>query len=181
MAVLLLLVVCIFAVLGLQLFSGRFYSCNDATVAGKAECTGTFLNDMGEEVSRIWSRPFFNFDSFGNSLFALFVCSTLDGYQPIMQSAIAAPSIKGTQPSSGSHGTSGMFFVVYIVISVFVMLNLFVGASCLCSTPDKWVDHALAERVLGAIEVCMAQFNNSNTGPVTKPRFYTVTSIGCLC
>lgn len=28
----------IFAILGVQLFSGKFYSCNDTTVANKAEC-----------------------------------------------------------------------------------------------------------------------------------------------
>ena len=94
-----------------------------------AECVGMFLNDAGHETPRVWSRPFYNFDSFGNSLFALFVCATLDGYQPIMQSAIAAPDMKDLQPVPGSHGSSGMFFVVYIVVSVFVMLNLFVGSS----------------------------------------------------
>lgn len=129
-ALLLLLVIGIFAVLGLQLFSGLFYSCNDGSVAGVVDCTGLFMNAMGEEIPRVWSRPFINFDSFGSSLMALFVVSTLDSYQPIMQNSIAAPVAKGMQPIPGLNKSAGIFFVVFIVISVFVMLNLFVGATC---------------------------------------------------
>lgn len=127
-AMMLMLMLGISAVLGLQLFSGLFYSCNDVTVSGVEECTGTFTNSAGEETSRIWSRPFYNFDSFGNSLMALFVTSTLDGYQIIMESAIAAPVAKGMQPVPGSQKAAAIFFVLFIVIAVFVLLNLFVGA-----------------------------------------------------
>lgn len=35
-----MLILTIFAILGVQLFSGKLYYCTDATVAGKAECSG---------------------------------------------------------------------------------------------------------------------------------------------
>lgn len=34
----------IFAILGLQLFCGKFYSCNDGSVPDKAACTGTYVD-----------------------------------------------------------------------------------------------------------------------------------------
>jgi voltage-dependent calcium channel len=63
---LLLLVIFVSAVLGLQLFSGLFYSCNDGSVAGVEECTGFFTDATGAQITRVWSRPFYNFDSFGD-------------------------------------------------------------------------------------------------------------------
>lgn len=34
----------IFAIVGMQLFMGKFYSCNDVSAANMTECTGTFIN-----------------------------------------------------------------------------------------------------------------------------------------
>lgn len=74
---LLVMFVCIFAILGVQLFSGLMYSCNDESVSGVEECTGTYLDESGAEVPRIWSRLFHNFDNLGRALLTLFVCSSL--------------------------------------------------------------------------------------------------------
>lgn len=74
---LLVMFVCIFAILGVQLFSGLMYGCNDGTVSGVEECSGTFIDDTGVEIMRIWSRPFHNFDNLGRALLTLFVCSSL--------------------------------------------------------------------------------------------------------
>lgn len=74
---LLVMFVCIFAILGVQLFSGLMYRCNDETVSGVQECTGTYENEFGVETARVWSRPFHNFDNLGRALLTLFVCSTL--------------------------------------------------------------------------------------------------------
>jgi hypothetical protein len=35
-----LLIITIFAILGVQLFAGKLWSCNDASVTGKADCNG---------------------------------------------------------------------------------------------------------------------------------------------
>lgn len=75
--ILLVMFVFIFAILGVQLFSGLMYRCNDSTVPGVEECVGAFIDDTGVEVDRVWSRPFHNFDSLGRALLTLFVCSTL--------------------------------------------------------------------------------------------------------
>lgn len=67
----------IFAILGVQLFSGLMYRCNDPTVSGEEECTGTYFDETSAEVPRVWNRPFLNFDHLGRALLTLFVCSTL--------------------------------------------------------------------------------------------------------
>jgi hypothetical protein len=63
---LMLLVIFSSAVLGLELFSGVFYSCNDKTVAGVKDCIGSFTDAEGAQIARVWSRPFYNFDSIGS-------------------------------------------------------------------------------------------------------------------
>lgn len=45
-----LLFFAIFAILGVQLFAGKFWSCNDPTVGGRESCVGTFVSPDGGEV-----------------------------------------------------------------------------------------------------------------------------------
>ena len=48
-SVVVLLFFIIFAILGVQLFSGKFYSCNDASVPDRAACSGTYVDpDTGQ-------------------------------------------------------------------------------------------------------------------------------------
>ena len=70
--VLLLLFFMVFGILGLNLFSGLFYSCNDATVPNKAACVGTFVGAGGILKPRVWSNPPYSFDSIGEAFLALF-------------------------------------------------------------------------------------------------------------
>ena len=133
--ILLLICVTIFAILGTQLFSGLFYSCTDTTVSGEETCVGTYIDERGDEVERRWLNGFYNFDSLPESLVALFVVSTLEGYSGIMQSAISAPPVKGIQPQVGNNPYNALFFVCYVFVVVFVMLNLYVGALAVCLPP----------------------------------------------
>jgi hypothetical protein len=79
----LLMVVCLtlFAILGLHLFSGLFYSCNDVTVAGQAECVGTFLPaDSTVAIAREWKNAAYTFDDLGSAFDSLLMVTTLSGY-----------------------------------------------------------------------------------------------------
>lgn len=95
---------------------------------------GTFTDSTGADVQREWSKPFYTFDSFFEALLTLFVVATLDGYSPIMEDAISIPLAKGLQPQPHAVQINALFFVAFIVVTVFVMLNLFVGAPSSCST-----------------------------------------------
>ena len=73
-SIVLLLVLVVFGILGVQMFNGRFYSCNDTSVAGRQECVGSFVDpESGKEVPREWTNAFLNFDHLGNALLSLFV------------------------------------------------------------------------------------------------------------
>jgi Ion transport protein len=75
----------IFAILGVQLYSGLFYFCNDNSVANVNECQGKFMLPDGSMEDRQWLRPFYNFDNLGQALLSLFVTMTLDGWCALLQ------------------------------------------------------------------------------------------------
>jgi hypothetical protein len=75
------LCLCLFAILGVHLFSGIFYSCNDVTVAGQRECVGTFVPpDSDIPIAREWRNPSYTFDNIGSALDSLLMVTTLSGY-----------------------------------------------------------------------------------------------------
>ncbi|KAI8464917.1 MAG: Ion transport protein-domain-containing protein [Monoraphidium minutum] len=118
----------IFAILGVQLFSGKFYSCNDTSVPDVAACTGTFvLEETGEVVPRLWENAGFNFDHLGSALVSLFVVATLNGYSEIMDTAMAAPEEKGMQPQPMINWAAFFFFVAFVVVVSYTLLNLYIG------------------------------------------------------
>jgi hypothetical protein len=71
----------VFGILGVQVFAGRFYRCNDPDVAHRRECVGEFYDVTSlDVVLREWSNAYLNFDNLYRALISLFVVSTLDGY-----------------------------------------------------------------------------------------------------
>jgi hypothetical protein len=70
---------------------------------------------------------------------SLLVTCTLDGWNPILENAMAAPFVKGIQPVPRSNESASIFFILFIVFSVFVMLNLFVGAQQFTQVSDDYL------------------------------------------
>eukprot|EP00198_Chlamydomonas_reinhardtii_P001158 XP_001690493.1 voltage-gated Ca2+ channel, alpha subunit [Chlamydomonas reinhardtii] len=118
----------IFAILGVQLFSGRFYRCNDDTVAGQTECVGNFTDPLtNSTLERHWSNDFPNFDNTGNALLCCFITATLNGYTEIMTNAMSAPQDVGLQPKQFINPGAFFWFFGFIVVCAFTLLNLYVG------------------------------------------------------
>ncbi|KAK9823801.1 hypothetical protein WJX72_005586 [[Myrmecia] bisecta] len=118
----------IFAILGVQLFGGLFYFCNDPHVAGKAECVGTFMDPYsGELTTRVWSRPQLHFDNVFAALLSLVMCASLNSYTPIMIDAMSTPAAKDLQPQPLANRFAFFYFMVFVVTCAFCLLNLFVG------------------------------------------------------
>jgi len=117
----------VFGILGVQLFSGRFYRCNDTTVAGKDECVGSFYSsETGQLVKRDWSNAFLNFDHLGQALITLFVTATLDGYIETMYNALDVTE-KDMQPQKNANPGAFVYFLCFITLCAFSLLNLYVG------------------------------------------------------
>merc|ERR1719487_413229 len=105
-----LIVWMLFAILGLHLFCGCFYSCMSYDAAAQvygigysyhtqAECTGTYVDEHTNVVmTRVWKNADFNFDNIFNALYTMFVIATLDDWQHVMWQAIDSPMKAGGPP-----------------------------------------------------------------------------------
>lgn len=58
---------------------------------------------------------------------SMFVVAMMDGSTNIIKSATALPLTKGQQPKAGSEPQNFFFFVAFVVVLTYVLLNLFVG------------------------------------------------------
>ena len=123
----LLLVFAVFGILGVQIFAGRFYRCDDPFVEFRAECVGTYVEPVtGITKNRSWTNAYLNFDSLPNALVSLFVASTLDGYGQLLFDGLDATNID-EQPRRDANPAAFAFFLAFIVLCAFSLLNLYVG------------------------------------------------------
>ena len=125
----------VFSILGVQLFSGKLGYCTDPSVFTKQDCIGfnehlynTTVDGSGLFVvqQRLWlSRPQ-NFDHVLNALLTLFEVSTLEMWSEIMYNTIDGTS-PGKGPVRNNSPLVGLYFLLFVVIGSFFLLNLFVG------------------------------------------------------
>uniref|UniRef100_A0A8D3DUH2 Voltage-dependent L-type calcium channel subunit alpha n=1 Tax=Scophthalmus maximus TaxID=52904 RepID=A0A8D3DUH2_SCOMX len=121
-----------FACIGVQLFKGRFYSCTDEAKHTPDECKGTFVvykdGDMNHPMvrERIWENSEFNFDNVLMGMLALFTVSTFEGWPQLLYRAVDANAIN-RGPIYNYRVEISIFFIIYIIIIAFFMMNIFVG------------------------------------------------------
>uniref|UniRef100_A0A3P9P8N5 Voltage-dependent L-type calcium channel subunit alpha n=1 Tax=Poecilia reticulata TaxID=8081 RepID=A0A3P9P8N5_POERE len=119
-----------FACIGVQLFKGKFYRCTDEAKSTPEQC-GTFVVYKDGDVShpmvreRIWLNSDFNFDNVLMGMMALFTVSTFEGW-PLLYKAIDANG-ENSGPIYNYRVEISIFFIVYIIIIAFFMMNIFVG------------------------------------------------------
>ncbi|XP_068997745.1 LOW QUALITY PROTEIN: voltage-dependent L-type calcium channel subunit alpha-1D-like [Embiotoca jacksoni] len=121
-----------FACIGVQLFKGRFYSCTDEAKHTPVECKGVFVvykdGDMNHPMvrERIWENSDFNFDNVLQGMLALFTVSTFEGWPQLLYRAVDANAIN-RGPIYNYRVEISIFFIIYIIIIAFFMMNIFVG------------------------------------------------------
>ncbi|XP_053551805.1 voltage-dependent L-type calcium channel subunit alpha-1F [Bombina bombina] len=121
-----------FACIGVQLFKGKFYSCTDEAKHSPEECKGTFIVYKDGDVThpmvrdRIWHNSDFNFDHVLSGMMALFTVSTFEGWPALLYKAIDANG-ENIGPIYNYRVEISIFFIVYIIIIAFFMMNIFVG------------------------------------------------------
>ncbi|XP_062460328.1 voltage-dependent L-type calcium channel subunit alpha-1F, partial [Pezoporus occidentalis] len=121
-----------FACIGVQLFKGKFYSCTDEAKHTPGECKGTFLVYKDGDVShpsvreRLWHNSDFNFDNVLAGMMALFTVSTFEGWPALLYKAIDA-NAEDQGPIYNYRVEISIFFIVYIIVIAFFMMNIFVG------------------------------------------------------
>uniref|UniRef100_A0A671RDS1 Voltage-dependent L-type calcium channel subunit alpha n=1 Tax=Sinocyclocheilus anshuiensis TaxID=1608454 RepID=A0A671RDS1_9TELE len=121
-----------FACIGVQLFKGRFYRCTDEAKHTPEECKGTFVvfkdGDMNHPMvrERVWENSDFTFDNVLMGMLALFTVSTFEGWPQLLYKAIDA-NAENRGPIYNYRVEISIFFIIYIIIIAFFMMNIFVG------------------------------------------------------
>uniref|UniRef100_A0A8B9LN76 Voltage-dependent L-type calcium channel subunit alpha n=1 Tax=Astyanax mexicanus TaxID=7994 RepID=A0A8B9LN76_ASTMX len=121
-----------FACIGVQLFKGKFYRCTDEAKHTPEQCKGTFVVYKDGDVThpmvrqRLWLNSDFNFDNVLMGMMALFTVSTFEGWPALLYKAIDANG-ENHGPVYNYRVEISIFFIVYIIIIAFFMMNIFVG------------------------------------------------------
>ncbi|XP_068729717.1 sodium channel protein 1 brain-like [Montipora capricornis] len=117
----------IFSILGVHIFAGKFYKCVDkdnkplpaSVVPSKTKC---LANPNGYR----WVNSKVTFDNVFAGFLALMQVATFEGWMEVMQDAVDSTDVD-MQPQFENKLASYCFFVAFIVVGSFFVLNLFVG------------------------------------------------------
>uniref|UniRef100_A0A7N8Y7L4 Voltage-dependent T-type calcium channel subunit alpha-1G-like n=1 Tax=Mastacembelus armatus TaxID=205130 RepID=A0A7N8Y7L4_9TELE len=110
----------VFGILGVQLFKGKFFYCDGldvSNITNKTQCL---------EAGYRWVRRKYNFDNLGQALMSLFVLSCKDGWVSIMYDGLDAVAVD-QQPIRNHNPWMLLFFISFLLIVSFFVLNMFVG------------------------------------------------------
>uniref|UniRef100_A0A8K9UZV5 Ion transport domain-containing protein n=1 Tax=Oncorhynchus mykiss TaxID=8022 RepID=A0A8K9UZV5_ONCMY len=110
----------IFGILGVQLFKGKFYYClglEVKNITNKSDCL---------QANYRWVHHKYNFDNLGQALMSLFVLASKDGWVNIMYHGLDAVGID-QQPSINNNPWMLLYFISFLLIVSFFVLNMFVG------------------------------------------------------
>ena len=113
-----LLFLLIFAILGVQLFAGKFASCSLDGVTTLAACAA---------AGGVWANPSIgSFDDVGAASLLLFEMAGMEGWPDVMYAGVDA-SNADEAPIVGYAYSQSIFFVAWIVVGGMFVVNLFVG------------------------------------------------------
>ncbi|XP_055675825.1 voltage-dependent L-type calcium channel subunit alpha-1S isoform X6 [Falco peregrinus] len=121
-----------FACIGVQLFKGKFYRCTDPSKMTEKDCRGYFINYVDgdpkqiELQQRVWLPSNFHFDNVFSAMMSLFTVSTFEGWPQLLYMAIDT-NAEDTGPIYNYRVEIAMFFIIYIILIAFFMMNIFVG------------------------------------------------------
>ncbi|CAH2099001.1 unnamed protein product [Euphydryas editha] len=118
-----------FAVMGVQMFKGKFFRCNDISKMTKEECQGTYLvfeNRNYVVRDREWKRNDFHFDNVMKGMLTLFTVSTFEGWPGLLYVSIDS-NAEDRGPITNFRPIVAAYYIIYIIIIAFFMVNIFVG------------------------------------------------------
>ncbi|XP_033079143.1 voltage-dependent L-type calcium channel subunit alpha-1C isoform X31 [Trachypithecus francoisi] len=121
-----------FACIGVQLFKGKLYTCSDSSKQTEAECKGNYITYKDGEVDhpiiqpRSWENSKFDFDNVLAAMMALFTVSTFEGWPELLYRSIDSHT-EDRGPIYNYRVEISIFFIIYIIIIAFFMMNIFVG------------------------------------------------------
>ncbi|XP_026827719.1 sodium channel protein para isoform X19 [Ooceraea biroi] len=115
----------IFAIMGVQLFAGKYYKCVDVN---KTTLSYEIIPDRNACYAEnyTWENSPMNFDHVGKAYLCLFQVATFKGWIQIMNDAIDSREVN-KQPIRETNIYMYLYFVFFIIFGSFFTLNLFIG------------------------------------------------------
>ena len=101
--------------------------CTDPSISLETECVGSFINSSGEEIQREWQTLSYNFDNIFNAILTLFDVSTLEAWPVYMMGAVDGVK-HGHAMKRDYNPAASIFYIAYIFITNFFIINLYLGA-----------------------------------------------------
>eukprot|EP01065_Artemidia_motanka_P040131 TRINITY_DN4976_c0_g3_i1.p1 TRINITY_DN4976_c0_g3~~TRINITY_DN4976_c0_g3_i1.p1 ORF type:complete len:2745 (+),score=778.15 TRINITY_DN4976_c0_g3_i1:71-8236(+) len=127
------------AILGVQFFKGAYGQCNNNLVHEEQNCTGEFVFNEStafgtrEVVKTMQWETFDNdFDNTLTAMFSLFIMAIGDDWASLMYAGMDATASNPkvghrTGPSYNNRPYMSLYFVIFVVVGQFFLMNLFVG------------------------------------------------------
>ncbi|KAF6033847.1 hypothetical protein EB796_007845 [Bugula neritina] len=121
-----------FSVMGVQMFNGTFYRCSDRTKVTEVECKGYYVGykdgqiNRPEKLERTWTNYKFHYDNVFSAMLTLFTVQTFEGWPPLLYESIDSFR-SGHGPVYNSRKWVAIFYIIFIIIIAFFMVNIFVG------------------------------------------------------
>ncbi|XP_040575808.1 voltage-dependent calcium channel type A subunit alpha-1 isoform X2 [Lepeophtheirus salmonis] len=122
----------IFAMVGVQLFNGKFFYCSDASKGNAEECQGEYFvfGEHGETSPtverRVWDIKAFNYDNCGAAIITLFAVQTSEGWVDVLQNSMSS-TFEDEGPFPWFSTEMAIFYIVYFVVFPFFFVNIFVA------------------------------------------------------
>ncbi|XP_078040970.1 ca[2+]-channel protein alpha[[1]] subunit D isoform X2 [Augochlora pura] len=122
----------VFAVIGVQLFKGKFFYCTDASKMTQHDCQGTYLEFDNGNINkpvmneRHWKQNHFHFDDVAKAMLTLFTVSTFEGWPSLLEASIDSNK-EDHGPIHNFRPIVAAYYIIYIIIIAFFMVNIFVG------------------------------------------------------
>jgi hypothetical protein len=109
-----------FAIFAINIFAGKFFYCSIGiyTYHTKYEC-----NINGGS----WLRYEQNFDDIFQAMLVLFNVASLEGWPDVMIAAVDTADDIDLGPEKEANVVMGFFFVIFILVGSFFLMNFFVG------------------------------------------------------
>ncbi|XP_068695384.1 voltage-dependent calcium channel type A subunit alpha-1-like isoform X1 [Montipora foliosa] len=125
-----------FAVMGVQLYSGKFQGCNDRSKLTEEECKGQYFTfkldknsqrlEIDEVKNRSWKTERLNFDNVTSAMLTLYTSSTGEGWPSIMQRTMATGK-EDMGPIENNNPGYAIYYISFVVVFSFFFLNIFVA------------------------------------------------------
>ncbi|CAG9109037.1 unnamed protein product [Plutella xylostella] len=118
-----------FAVMGVQMFKGKFFKCSDITKMTEEDCHGQYLiyeNSLPTVKERLWTKNKFNFDDVLSGMLTLFTVATFEGWPGLLSTSMDSNE-ENKGPIENSRPLVAFFYISYIIVIAFFMMNIFVG------------------------------------------------------